>query len=151
MGLGVNREEAPPGKVAEGQRVNLQVAAYPDETFSGTVSTIAPTIDPKSRTASVKVVPSDEFGKLRSGMLARLNIVTATRGNVILLPKDALLNAAPNAESSVLVIDENNQVHRTPVSVGLLNDRFAEISGGLREGQLVVIGNVAQLTDGDRV
>ena len=24
----------------------MQVAAYPDETFSGTVSTIAPTIDP---------------------------------------------------------------------------------------------------------
>ena len=151
MELVVNVEESQLGKVAEGQQVNLQVAAYPDETFNGTVASIAPTIDPKSRTASVKVVPTDEQYKLRSGMLARLNIVTAARSNVILLPKDALLSPTPNAESSVMVIDENQQVHRAPVMVGLLNDRFAEITAGLREGQLVVVGNVAQLTDGDRV
>jgi macrolide-specific efflux system membrane fusion protein len=91
------------------------------------------------------------MGKLRSGMLARLNIVTAARNSVIVVPKDALSAATPNSEATVMVIDENNQVRKTPVRVGLIGDRTAEISGGLSEGQVVVVGNVAQLADGDRV
>jgi membrane fusion protein (multidrug efflux system) len=150
MELQVNVEESQLGKVAEGQSVILQVAAYPDETFSGTVSTIAPVIDPKSRTAAVKVIPGDNQGRLRSGMLARLNIVTASRTNVVLLPKDALIGLT-GADASVMVIDQDSQARRTPVRVGIVSDRFAEITSGIREGQLVIVGNVAQLTDGDRV
>src|SRR5205814_1494160 len=75
--LMVNVDEAQLGQISEGQAVTLSVAAYPNQTFSGAVATIAPTLDQRSRTASVKILPRDLDGKLRAGMLAKLNIVTA--------------------------------------------------------------------------
>ncbi len=75
----VNVEEAQLGQVAEGQAVRLEVSAYPGQTFSGTIKAISPSIDPKSRTATVRVQPTDGEGKLRAGMFAKLSIVTAAK------------------------------------------------------------------------
>src|SRR5207248_9489842 len=75
--LVVNVEESQLGQVAEGQSVQLEVPAFPKQTFSGTVKSISPTVDTKSRTAAVRVEPKDDGSKLRAGMFARLSIVTA--------------------------------------------------------------------------
>src|SRR5207253_9164527 len=85
--LVVNIEESQLGQVAEGQSVQLQVPAFPNKTFTGTVRSIAPTIDSKSRTAAVRVEPADGAnGQLRAGMFARLTIVTAEKPNALVVP-----------------------------------------------------------------
>src|SRR5581483_5146463 len=58
--LVVNIEESKLGQVAEGQSVQLQVPAFPDRKFAGTVKSISPTIDSKSRTAAVRIEPKDD-------------------------------------------------------------------------------------------
>src|SRR5207237_6284926 len=50
--LVVNVEESQLGQIAEGQSVQLQVPAFPNQTFTGNVKSISPTIDSKSRTAA---------------------------------------------------------------------------------------------------
>lgn len=67
-------EEARAGQIKVGQPVSLTVAAYPNETFSGQVSSIGPAVDPRSRTFSVKVNVRDEGKKLKAGMFAKVTI-----------------------------------------------------------------------------
>jgi RND family efflux transporter MFP subunit len=132
--------------------VELQVPAYGTQTFTGAVKSIAPTIDTRSRTAAVRVEPKGEaVDKLRAGMFARLNIVTAEKKNALLVPREALLTSAPGTSPIVVAIDPAGQVHRRQVRLGLQNDRFAEITGGIDDGQLVATSSLNDLMDGDVV
>ncbi|HEY0583257.1 MAG TPA: efflux RND transporter periplasmic adaptor subunit, partial [Chloroflexota bacterium] len=150
--LVVNVEESQLGQVAEGQNVQLSVPAFPTQTFSGAVKSIAPTIDSKSRTAAVRIEPKeDALGKLRAGMYARLNIVTAEKQNALVVPKQAILTGAPGTEPQVIAIDPAGRVRRQPVKLGLQSDRLTEIVGGLDDGQLVATSSLSDLTDGDVV
>jgi RND family efflux transporter MFP subunit len=147
----VNVEEAQLGRVAEGQGVSLQVPAYPDEVFEGRVATIAPTIDTRTRTTAVKIVPADPAGRLRAGMLGRITITTAARADTLVLPKDVLSGTPAPGPTEIFVVEDGQTARKTAVNVGLVNERFVEILAGVQEGQLVVTGSVANLSDGDRI
>jgi membrane fusion protein, multidrug efflux system len=150
--LVVNINEGQLGQVGEGQAVQIQVPAYPNVTFNGTVTAISPTLEAASRTAAVRIAPIDDQSRLRAGMFARLSIVTALRQKTLLVPREAIQTAGgSDSQSSVLVIDAAQTVHRAPVQVGLLDDRFAEIVGGLDEDDLVATSGLADLIDGDVV
>jgi Cu(I)/Ag(I) efflux system membrane fusion protein len=149
--LVVNVEEGQLGQVAEGQSVQLQVPAFPNQTFTGVVKTIAPTVDSKSRTAAVRIEPKDTSSQLRSGMFARLNIITAARQNALVIPKEALLTPVAGAAPMVVAIGEDGKVHRQAVRVGLQSDKQAEILSGLADGQLVATSSLNDLNDGDIV
>src|SRR5262249_38319752 len=45
--------EVDSGRIATGQTVDVRVTPFPDESFDGEVTVVAPTIDPRSRTLRV--------------------------------------------------------------------------------------------------
>jgi Cu(I)/Ag(I) efflux system membrane fusion protein len=142
------------GSLRVGQQVNFTVSAYPGTTFQGTVSTVSPTVNPQTRTVPVQVQPTNDQGQLRGGMLANLSIVTARAEDVLTVPRTSLINsgaASTGQPSSVWVIDPNNIVRATPITLGLVNDTRVEVASGLGEGQLVATGSVTTLTDGQVV
>jgi RND family efflux transporter MFP subunit len=149
--LVVNVEESQLGQIAEGQSVKLQVPAFPTQTFTGTVRSISPTVDTKSRTAAVRVEPKDDGSKLRAGMFARLGIVTAEKQNALIVPREAVLIGAPGTDPLVIAIDPAGRVHRQPVKLGLQSERVIEISSGIDDGQLVATSSLNDLADGDIV
>ncbi len=137
-----------------GQPVNFSVSAFPGQTFQGNVTTISPTVDAKTRTVQVQIQPTNDQGKLRSGMLANLAITTASAQNVLTVTRDALVDsgaAQAGGQSAVIVVDPNNVVHKTPVTLGIVNDTAAQITSGVDEGQLVATGSMTTLTDGQVV
>jgi RND family efflux transporter MFP subunit len=149
--VAVNVDETQLGRVSKGQTVQLQVPAYPGETFGGTVTAIAPGIDQKSRTASVRVQPQDNAGRLRPGMLAQVSIMTGAQSNALLLPREAILGTPiPNGQATVVTLD-GNRAERTTVRLGLVNDQTVQVSSGLTDGQVVAVGNATSLSNGDAV
>jgi multidrug efflux pump subunit AcrA (membrane-fusion protein) len=127
------------------------VPAYPDQAFTGTVSAVAPAIDQKTRTASVRVQPQDDGGKLKPGMLAQVGIITATQSDALLVPREAVIGTpASNAQATVVVLD-GGRAQRTSVTLGLVSDRSVEVKSGLNDGQVVAIGNTNGLNNGDAV
>jgi HlyD family secretion protein len=149
--LVVNVEEAQLVQVSVGQPVQLAVSAFPSQTFAGTVRSIAPTIDSKSRTAAVRIEPTDTANHLRDGMFATLSITTAEHHNTLLAPRQAILSGTPGVEPSVLAIDASGVVRRQPVKLGIQSDLFGEILSGIDDGQVVATSNLATLTDGEIV
>lgn len=73
-------EEAALGSLRIGQPASIQVAAWPDRTFEGTVKTIAPALDPATRTVQVTITPTnDEDGSLIPGMSATVTLLEAAQ------------------------------------------------------------------------
>ncbi|HET6315834.1 MAG TPA: efflux RND transporter periplasmic adaptor subunit [Chloroflexota bacterium] len=147
----VNVDESQLGQISEGQSVQLQVPAYPNVTFGGTVNAIAPRLDSTSRTAAVHIVPNDEQAKLRAGMFARLSIVTAAKESALMVPRDAVLSTSSGGQSSVVALDGGAIARRAPVKLGIQDDRFVEILEGLDEDDLVATTGLADLHNGDAV
>ncbi len=69
-------EESRFGDVHVGQPVVIQVDAYPDRTFAGAISEIAPTFDHATRTVQVTVkATGDGAADLRPGMFATVRLM----------------------------------------------------------------------------
>ena len=130
--------------VRPGHRALIQVDAYADEPFSGTVRRLAPTVDPSSRSGEVEITLANPDYRLKPGMFAKVTLLLAERENVVLVPRDAL--RPDGAETTVFVVRDGT-AHRQPVSTGLMNDTLAEIVDGMAEGDEVVLSGHNSLRD----
>lgn len=72
----IKLEESRFGEVSVGQPVIIRVNAYPDRSFDGEISDIAPTFDYATRTVEITVRPTGEgAADLRPGMFATVQLV----------------------------------------------------------------------------
>jgi RND family efflux transporter MFP subunit len=121
------------------------------ETATGTVRTVAPTVDPQTRYALVYVdlpVPSAGSGTARAGMFARGEF-DLTQAPALTVPQSALL--VRDGFAYVFKLEDNNRVAQTKVAVGRRNGERVEIKSGLAAGERVVASGVGFLNDGDTV
>lgn len=128
-------------KVKVGQVAEVTFDALPDETFKGTVEEIAEEGISNNNVSSFEViVVLDNSKKLvKSGMTANVTIIVAKKENALLIPVEALMERGE--EKTVLTPAGRNldQQSVQAVSVGLVNETFAEITEGLQEGDIVLL------------
>lgn len=134
--------------VAEGQRIEVHAAAYPERMFSGTIATIDPVVDPATRSVMVRAVLPNGDRKLKPGMLLSVAIQAAER-TAPAVPELAVVGQG--SDRFVYLLGDDNVVKRTPVKVGLRQDGMIEIVEGLRPGQKIVGEGVVKIADGDKV
>ena len=151
-----NVDEADIGQVKVGQNVSFTVDAYPDDTFSGTVTQvrISPTTTNNVVTYEVIVSTTNPDHKLIPGMTANLSIFTLQLDDAIAVPLKALkfepMQAAEGSklpepkpladrtENSVWVL-RNNQLVETAVTLGMKNSVYQQITSGLQSGDKVAL------------
>ena len=131
--------------VDPGQGVTISVDAYPGESFSGTVRSVAPAVDARTRTLATKVDVVDPRLKLKAGLFAQAAIAGARKQNALLLPREAILVGPDPAVMQVV----DGRARRHPVQVGATDGRNVEILQGLPDGAEVAIG--PSLSEGDLV
>jgi RND family efflux transporter MFP subunit len=147
-------EEARIGQVERNQTAQVSVAAYPGEAFPGTVASISPTADARSRTFAVRVYPNDPQGRLRDGMFAQVGLQTPAR-QALLVPVQAIVNRS--GRNIVFVVGQDGKVVSREVTVGINDGRMIEIipgaSGqtGINLGDEVAISALDVLSDGTPV
>ncbi len=140
-------EEARAGQIQVGQPVSLTVSAYPDTSFAGTVSSVAPAIDPRTRTFTVKVKVKDNEGKLKAGMFAKVRINLDEKQAALAVPEQAVVKSG--ADSIVFVVNGGKALMRK-VELGASDGQNVEVKSGLTAGEKVIISNTS-LKDGDPV
>ncbi len=79
----------------------------------------------------------------------RVRVITDEKANVIRIPRTALFKGI-EGDWQVYRI-ENDQATLTPVKVGLLNDRTAEIISGVKAGEVVIVAPESSIAEGTRV
>ena len=78
------------GRVVRGQSASIRVDAYPDEQFTGRIVSIGDTIDPQTRTATVRCDVANPKGLLKLDMFATVDLPTAISKNALVVPSDAV-------------------------------------------------------------
>ena len=124
--------------VQVGQTVDLFFDARPDVAIKGRVTHIVPKRESGSDRPlyPVYVTPDELPEGLLLGMTVDASIVTASRSDVLRLPR-TLVRARSDGSAKVKVWIDGHTEART-VRVGLRGDVYVEIVDGLREGEEVV-------------
>jgi RND family efflux transporter MFP subunit len=137
-------------RVDAGAPADVDVDAFPGETFKGRVARVAPVLDPATRTATMEIeVPNPDY-RLKPGMYARVRLTVDYRQNALVVPRNALVDV--EGKRGVYVYDgAGNKATFREVGVGLQDDQRAEITSGLAEADRVVTTGAAALRDGDTV
>jgi HlyD family secretion protein len=132
-----------------GDETQVEVDAFPGETFMGRVARVAPVLDPATRTAPIEIeIPNPGF-RLKPGMYARVSVKTDERKKALLVPANAVVDTG--GRRGVFMAADNDTVSFRPVMVGIEDSNQIEILDGLSEGDRIVTTGAAGLRDGDRV
>jgi cobalt-zinc-cadmium efflux system membrane fusion protein len=122
--------------VGEGDPVTIRVAAYPGETFEGTVKHVGEVVDTQTRTVKVRCVAANAAHKLKPEMFAKVDVRNASGKKFIMVPAKAVLS---EGEKSVVIVATEGHVFRTRrVDVGPEVEGQVRILGGLKPGEKVV-------------
>ena len=131
--------------VSMAQEVGMTVDGVPARTFLGEITHIGGTIDPLSRTLTIRARVANPDGVLRPGALARLKILCEERKKVVTAPIRCVVKR--NGSPTVFVVSSGVTVARR-VTLGLSGDEEVEIIDGLVPDDLVVIDGTESLEDG---
>ena len=115
-------------------------------TQRGQVRLVSPEVDRATRLGRIRIALGAQSG-LKIGSFAR-GIVETRRSSGLSVPLSAVLYG--DAGPFVQVVADNRIV-TSPVTVGIISDQLIEVTGGLSEGQKVVIKAGAFLRGGDAV
>lgn len=133
-----------------GTGVSIEVRAYPDRKFAGTVTAINPSLDEASRAATVEALIENGDNALRSGMFATGRIVQAGGGTGLFVPKAAVYPDQTTQSYRVFVIQEGVAKLRV-AQLGTEENDMVQILSGLSPDEIVATSNVAQLFEGAKV
>ena len=135
-------QEVDAAQIAPQQRVSVSLDAVPDGSLPGTVLAVAPSSTAIGGSVEYYVtiaLPDDP--RIHDGQSARATVITAESGPKISVPNRAL-HRQGNATTVTVVTPDGRQVP-TPVTTGLAGPDRTEITGGLTEGQQVVLGGTS--------
>ncbi len=117
-------------------------------TFVGTVTEILPAADPESRAFDVKIWVPNEEGKLTPGMFARVQVVAEQQSNVLVVPRDAVIQ---REGKSLVYIAKGGQAIQKEVQTGLQDADRVAILSGLQEGDHIVVRGQERLEAGQSI
>jgi HlyD family secretion protein len=140
-------DETDIGYVKLGQKVNIAIDALPGQSFEGSVSKVGLLVEKKrtsmddaSEIMDAKIVYVDvdvaPDPRLRVGLTGIGYIQVANNPGVMALPRRAV--QLGGTEASVHVVEDGRFVRRT-VKIGVSDDRYLEITGGLSGGEKVLL------------
>ena len=123
--------------IEEGQSATVDVRSIPGRSFRGTVAQVYPFLDPRTRTARVRVELANSDLALKPDMFANVVIETTPRAAVVAVPSEAVIRTGERAVV-VRALGEGRFDPRA-VEVGVDGgDGWVEIAHGIEAGDRVV-------------
>lgn len=133
-------DETDIGRVRVGQKAFITLDAYPDIQLEGVVDHVAYESEIVNNVTiyNVDILPEDMPEILRSGMSVTVEVTEKTSTNVVMLPSGAI-HFEGDRQFVLVQEDHSNRITERDVTVGLNNDRTAEITSGLSIEDRVIV------------
>ncbi len=122
--------------VKAGQHAMVELDYVPGETWHGEVDYVYPELDPKTRTLKVRLRFDNASTVLRPNMFARVSIMGDDIGNVVHVPREALIRGGK--VNRVVVALGDGRFKAQPVTIGIESGDRVAIRRGLSQGDEVV-------------
>jgi len=121
--------------VSIGQKATATFLGRPEELREGRLSFVHPHVDPKTRSATVRIEIANPDLKLRPGMFATAEIVVDDTA-VLQVPRDAVIDTG---KRRVVFVDAGEgRFEPREVTIGRSGDGGVEVRSGLTAGERVV-------------
>ncbi|MBI1976871.1 MAG: efflux RND transporter periplasmic adaptor subunit [Candidatus Omnitrophica bacterium] len=144
-------------KIRIGQQVMINVDSYPGIDFPGTVDSLYPVVEGRSRTLTTRIKVENPRALLLPGMFSRAKVTIFSKPNTLVFPSLAL-NKGASGYTVYVIKDEirkgelktgaKAKVEIRSVQVGYITTDLCQVNLGVREGEYVVIETQGELTDG---
>src|SRR4029077_1319792 len=137
--------ESDASKVAYGQDSQVTFDAVPNLTISGRVIAVASAATVTSGVVNyyATIVLNQTNKSLKQGMTANATVIVSKATNALTVPNLAIQHTG--GQAYVLVYSGGQQV-QTPVETGVGGDQYTEGTGGLNDGEQVVLPTVRAAT-----
>lgn len=137
-------------KVKLGNQVEITADALPGRTFTGKISKIYPTMDATTHTFITEIQVPNADRVLRPGMFARVKVEFGVNNSVV-VPDDAVVKMQGSGQRCVYVLQPDNTVVSSIVTLGRHFGDSYEILEGVSEGDVVATKGSSSLRDGSAV
>jgi membrane fusion protein, multidrug efflux system len=135
------------GAVKKGQAVAFKVAAFPDQTFTGVVSYIGPSVRSSTRDLVFEAVVANKDKLLRPGLFATARLDLGKKP-LPAVPKTSLRQEGDTRRAFVVV---DKHLEERVVQTGIEENGDVAILNGLKAGDKIVAKPTDQLNDGQDV
>ena len=126
-------------KIRHGQKPVISTDALPDRSFPRKELRIAPILKEKSREARIEIEIPNSRKILKPGMFVRAQIQFKKHENAIVVPTAAVIKR-DNSQGVFVVRPGGKTVGFTPVTLGIVDSKSAEILTPVLSGSVVVLG-----------
>jgi membrane fusion protein, heavy metal efflux system len=133
-------------QVRLGAPAEIQLNAYPDDRFSGSVEYLSRQIDPVARTVTARIRLTNRDDLLRLGLFGVARVATgeaSRKAGVLVVPRSAVTEIAQKPVVFVRQPDGDFDLHEVVLGGSGLGK--VEVVSGLREGEQVVTSGVFTL------
>jgi cobalt-zinc-cadmium efflux system membrane fusion protein len=125
-----------------GERVEINLVAYPDERFEGRVSRIADTVDPQTRTVKVQAEMGNPQGRFRPEMYGSIHHIESTITTTV-IPAAAVVHSGDR--TVVFVESAPGRFDERVVTIGKPAGTAVRVLSGVKPGESVVVDGVMLL------
>jgi multidrug efflux pump subunit AcrA (membrane-fusion protein) len=132
-------------QVKEGQNVDVRVASFPDDTFTGAIARIRKQADVQTGDVDAFASAPNPDGSLRPGLACRLQIWLPEIRDAVAVPVTAI---ADRDGVPVVTVIRDEKAYETEVRLGALTNQLVQILGGVSPGDLVAVEGGYGLPDG---
>jgi membrane fusion protein (multidrug efflux system) len=132
-------------KITLGMHATVTVDAYSEQSFDGILEKINPVLDIPTRTIQVEILIDNKDHKLRSGMYAKVKLVTQEYKNTLAVLKEAVLGREP--KQYVYVVD-GQKAQLKEITTGVRQGAYLQVKEGVKAGDKVVIMGQQRLYEG---
>ncbi|PKM76619.1 MAG: efflux RND transporter periplasmic adaptor subunit [Firmicutes bacterium HGW-Firmicutes-15] len=143
------------GEVKVGQKVQVSAPVMGETVLNGEIIKIYPQAEEKQSALGViqrrvpVMIAMEGTGNLKPGYETRVSIATASREDVLIVPRGAVLSAS-DEQQQVMVISNGRMTLRN-VKIGLFDSKNIEIIEGLKAGDQIIKDASINLKDNARV
>lgn len=128
-----------------GLLIDVSVGAYPNETFEGIITAIAPQIEVSGRSVTIRArLPNKEL-KLRPGLFAQVRVTLEVKPDALMVPEQAIW---PIGQDKTVFVVEDGKAKQKTVTLGQRQDGMVEIVAGLSSGDEIVTAGQMKIFDG---
>jgi membrane fusion protein (multidrug efflux system) len=133
------------GLVTPGERVRLQVDAFPGRLFEGEVRFVSPAFRADQRALTVEAVVPNTDDALKPGMFVSAEITLPATDSSLVVPAEAIRSVA--GISHVFVV-RGNTVEQRMITPGVTLGPVTEVLKGLSAAESVATSGIDALSDG---
>ena len=133
-----------------GQAVDVRVPSL-NRSFPGRIARFSGKVLPATRTMDTEVDVPNHSLALIPGMFAEVNLTLQHRNRALAIPVQAVDISDGESSGQIFVVTPEETLYPRTIQIGMQTATSIEVTSGLNEGDVVVVGSRGGLKQGQRV